>query len=152
MAEDLVFMMGKFEARIPSDRYYSENHLWLEPCEKHFRVGFTSYSVRLLQDVYFLDWNINPQTDVPQKKEIGEVDKAESIILEKLKNKEKIMGFGHRLYRTGDSRTQIIKDGGRKLAEQEGNTLWHDISDIMEKVMLREKNIYPNLDFPAATA
>ena len=79
MSEDLVFMMGKFEARIPGDRFYSTNHLWLQAFEQGYRVGFTTYSVRLLQDVYFLDWNIDPQTDVREKKEIGEIESSKAL-------------------------------------------------------------------------
>ena len=56
------------------------------------------------------------------------------------------MGFGHRLYRTGDSRTKVIKDL-KALAKQKGITKWHEISDIMEETMIQEKKIYPNLDF-----
>lgn len=85
-------------------------------------------------------------------KEIKTVDRARNYTLEKIKNKEKIMGFGHRLYRTGDSRTAVIKKLGKKLAAKLNNHIWHDISDEMEKTMVEEKGIYPNLDFPAASA
>lgn len=84
--------------------------------------------------------------------DIDSPEKAKEATLEKIKTKEKIMGFGHRLYRTGDSRTKVIKDLGRALAKQKGITKWHEISDIMEETMIQEKKIYPNLDFPAATA
>ncbi len=84
--------------------------------------------------------------------DIDSPGKAKEATLEKIKTKEKIMGFGHRLYRTGDSRTKVIKDLGRALAKQKGITKWHEISDIMEETMIQEKKIYPNLDFPAATA
>lgn len=79
MTEDLVFMMGKFEARIPCDRQYAENHLWLQPSAVGFRVGFTSYSVRLLQDVYFLEWSIEPSTTVSKKQEIGEIESSKAL-------------------------------------------------------------------------
>lgn len=81
MSDEIVFMMGKFEAPIPVDRLYSENHLWLMPQDKGdtFRVGFTSYSVRLLQDVYFLDWNIDPNSTVRSKQEIGEVESSKAL-------------------------------------------------------------------------
>lgn len=79
MSDSLVFMMGKFEARIPTDRLYSENHLWLKLSENGYRVGFTTYSVRLLQDVYFLDWMIDPQTDVEHRKEIGEIESSKAL-------------------------------------------------------------------------
>lgn len=85
-------------------------------------------------------------------KEIDEPEKAKQFTLDKIANKEKIMGFGHRLYRTGDSRTAVIKKLGQQLAAQSGITKWHEISDIMEETMIQEKGIYPNLDFPAASA
>lgn len=72
-------MMGRFEARIPSDRLYSENHLWLAPAEGGFRVGFTAYSVRLLQDVYFLDWQIDARTAVQKKQEIGQIESSKAV-------------------------------------------------------------------------
>ena len=79
MTDSLTFMMGKYEARIPLDRSYSENHLWLQRCDDRFRVGFTAYSVRLLQDVYFLDWSIDAGTDVKQRKEIGEIESSKAL-------------------------------------------------------------------------
>lgn len=79
MLSDLVFMMGKYEARIPGDRLYAENHLWLLPDAGRFRVGFTAYSVRLLQDVYFLSWSIDPDTQVKKKQEIGEIESSKAV-------------------------------------------------------------------------
>lgn len=79
MADDLVFMMGQFEARIPGDRLFSKNHLWLKPDGDSFQVGFTTYSVRLLQDVYFLDWSIDPNTSVREKQEIGEIESSKAL-------------------------------------------------------------------------
>jgi glycine cleavage system H protein len=79
MSEDLVFMMGKFEARIPADRQYAENHLWLKPEGGAYRVGFTAYSVRLLQDVYFLSWSIDADSEVRQKQEIGEIESSKAV-------------------------------------------------------------------------
>ena len=84
--------------------------------------------------------------------EIETPNRAKQYTLDKIQNKKKIMGFGHRLYRTGDSRTTVIKNLGEQLAEQTGITKWHEISRIMEETMIAEKKIYPNLDFPAATA
>lgn len=79
MADDLVFMMGKFAAPIPGDRLYSENHLWLRREGDAYRVGFTAYSVRLLQDVYFLSWSIDPQTSVRHKQELGEIESSKAV-------------------------------------------------------------------------
>jgi glycine cleavage system H protein len=79
MADDLVFMMGKYEARIPIDRLYAENHHWLQSEGGAYRVGFTAYSVRLLQDVYFLDWDIDPHTSVKRKQEIGQIESSKAV-------------------------------------------------------------------------
>jgi glycine cleavage system H protein len=79
MSANLVFMMGEFEVRIPMDRMYSENHLWLKPSGDSYQVGFTAYSVRLLQDVYFLDWSIDPNTEVQHRKEIGEIESSKAL-------------------------------------------------------------------------
>ena len=72
-------MMGNFEARVPTDRWYSDHHLWLQTAAGGFRVGFTSYAVRMLQDVYFLDWSIEPYTAVRKKQEIGEIESAKAV-------------------------------------------------------------------------
>nr|MCH9789390.1 glycine cleavage system protein H [Planctomycetota bacterium] len=72
-------MMGNFEARIPQDRVYSKSHLWFKRGEAHWRVGFSAYSVRLLQDVYFLDWAIDPFTNVQEKQKIGEIESSKAL-------------------------------------------------------------------------
>ncbi len=78
---ELVFMMGKFEARLPVDRRYFKNHMWAVPEEDGLlRVGLSAYAVRLLQDVYFLEWSIDPGTTVRSREAIGQIEssKAES--------------------------------------------------------------------------
>ncbi|MDB5346497.1 MAG: gcvH 2 [Schlesneria sp.] len=79
MSEPLVFMMGKFAAHIPVDRTYFESHLWVMLGTGNLRVGFTSYAVRLLQDVYFLDWQIDPDTIVRKKQSIGEIESSKAV-------------------------------------------------------------------------
>ncbi len=79
MDDALVFMMGKFEARIPQDRRYAPTHMWLKRHGDVFRVGLTAYSVRLLKDVYFLDWSIDPDTAVRQREEIGEIESSKAV-------------------------------------------------------------------------
>ena len=80
-AEPLIFMMGKYEARIPVDRAYTKNHLWLGATEEAglYRVGLTAYSIRLLQDIYFLDWSIDPETAVAARQEIGEIESSKAL-------------------------------------------------------------------------
>ncbi|MDC0954015.1 bifunctional 2-methylcitrate synthase/citrate synthase [Pelagibacteraceae bacterium] len=84
--------------------------------------------------------------------EVGSADKAEEFILNKIKNKELIMGFGHRVYRDGDSRVPTMTEYYYKTAEFYQNKELPKISKILEDTMLREKNIKPNLDFPAGPA
>jgi len=79
MSDRLTFMMGKFEATFPIDRQYSDNHLWLQKHGDVFRVGLTAYSVRLLQDVYFLDWTVDAGVQVRRKQEIGEVESSKAL-------------------------------------------------------------------------
>ncbi|MEZ4815604.1 MAG: bifunctional 2-methylcitrate synthase/citrate synthase [Bdellovibrionota bacterium] len=84
--------------------------------------------------------------------EVGEVSKAEAWMLDALANKKKVMGFGHRVYKKGDSRAPTMNKYGLQVAKIKGDTKWHDISAALEKVMIEKKNIYPNLDFPAGPA
>lgn len=79
MTDPHIFMMGNFEARIPTDRRYFESHVWAKPEGDLLRVGFTSYAVRLLQDVYFLDWQIDPDTQVRRKQTIGEIESSKAV-------------------------------------------------------------------------
>lgn len=85
-------------------------------------------------------------------KEIDKPSKAKDWMLTALKEKRKIMGFGHRVYKNGDSRVPTMKKYARKMADFAGEKKWIEISDILEEVMIKEKNIYPNLDFPAGPA
>jgi glycine cleavage system H protein len=84
MSESLVFMMGEFEATFPTDRQYARNHMWAQPLVQpqgeQWRFGFTAYAVRLLQDVYFLDWAIDAPASLKERQEIGAIEskKAES--------------------------------------------------------------------------
>jgi glycine cleavage system H protein len=112
MSQPLVFMMGEFAAEFPTDRMYAKNHMWAKkaggmgqgaggkdmeavafapttpssmppaPCPFLWRFGFAAYAVRLLQDVYFLDWNIDPDTALTEGQEIGAIEssKAESSL------------------------------------------------------------------------
>ncbi len=82
--------------------------------------------------------------------EIGSPDRAEAWVMEKLAQKARIMGFGHREYKTGDTRAVILKQYVRQLAELAGRMDLYEIQETMEHVMLREKNLHPNVDFPAA--
>lgn len=79
-------------------------------------------------------------------------DEAEEAILGMLERKEKIMGFGHAIYRECDPRNAIIKEWSKKLAEQVGDTVLYPVSERVEQVMWREKKLFCNADFFHASA
>ena len=82
-------------------------------------------------------------------KPIGSVEKAEGWVKDALARKERIMGFGHRVYKSGDVRAGILKKFARAAGERIGETKWEDIAEVIETVMASEKKMYPNLDWPA---
>jgi 2-methylcitrate synthase len=79
-------------------------------------------------------------------------DHAEASLMGMLERKEKIMGFGHAIYRDSDPRNAIIKSWSEKLALESGNTNLYDISVRCEAVMWREKKLFCNADFFHASA
>ena len=82
--------------------------------------------------------------------EIGDANRAESWVLNALKEKKRIMGFGHRIYKKADSRVELAKKWGEMLAERKKEKNWHAICRTVEDVMRREKNLFPNVDFYSA--
>ena len=75
------FAMGEFTAEFPRDRLYATNHMWAsEIATGIWRFGLTAYAVRLLQDVYFLDWEVEPPAAIGLRQQIGSIEskKAES--------------------------------------------------------------------------
>jgi 2-methylcitrate synthase/citrate synthase II len=81
----------------------------------------------------------------------GGPETAEKWTLDALARKERIMGFGHRVYKTGDVRAGILKTYARQAAEAKGPDFlkWEDTADVIERVMAQQKNMHPNLDWPA---
>jgi 2-methylcitrate synthase/citrate synthase II len=67
-------------------------------------------------------------------------------------NKKLIMGFGHRVYKHGDHRASILRDWSIELSKETGQTQWIDMADRLATLMLKEKTIHPNLDYPASHA
>ncbi|MFX1272974.1 MAG: citrate/2-methylcitrate synthase, partial [Promethearchaeota archaeon] len=82
---------------------------------------------------------------------IGEPDKAEAWVKDALSRKERIMGFGHRVYKHGDTRAPILKEASKEICEFEGYCKWHDIATRVEEVVLKEKGLLPNVDFYTAS-
>ncbi len=82
-------------------------------------------------------------------KEIGGPENAEEWVQNALARKERVMGFGHRVYKTGDIRAKILKEYAREAAKAIGQTKWEETADIIEDIMAKEKKLLPNLDWPA---
>ncbi|WP_422657822.1 citrate synthase [Paenibacillus sp. EC2-1] len=83
--------------------------------------------------------------------EVGTLDKAESYIQEKLDNREKIMGFGHRVYKNGDPRAKHLQKMSRELGQMKGDTTLYDISVLIEETVTGQKGLKPNVDFYSAS-
>jgi glycine cleavage system H protein len=79
MQPDLTFHMGKFPAVLPAGLRYARNHMWSKPGTGGLRFGFTSYAVRLMQDVYFLDWHLSPGDAVKKLQEIGHIETSKAV-------------------------------------------------------------------------
>lgn len=83
--------------------------------------------------------------------EIGTVENVESYIRRKLDNKEKIMGFGHRVYRLGDPRAKHLKVMSQKLTELTGEPEYYQMSLKIDEMVTGEKHLPPNVDFYSAS-
>ena len=81
-------------------------------------------------------------------KKIKKPENALKWITKALKNKDVIMGFGHRVYKSGDSRVPTMREYFKRVAIIKKDKTFEKIYDIVEKVMIKEKNIYPNVDYP----
>jgi 2-methylcitrate synthase len=84
--------------------------------------------------------------------EVGEPARAKEWMLAALREKRRVMGFGHRVYKHGDSRVPTMKKFARQVAAFTGQAKWLEISDILEATMMEQKGIHPNLDFPSGPA
>jgi len=83
--------------------------------------------------------------------DIGSVDRAQEWIRNALAQKQKIMGFGHRVYRTEDPRATHLRQLSEEVGRAKGNTTWYEISRVVEREMLEEKNLHANVDFYSAS-
>jgi citrate synthase len=84
-------------------------------------------------------------------REIGTPEKAEAWVMAALGRKERIMGFGHRVYKTLDPRADELKKMSKALAEKQGDLSLYESSVEIQRVMLAEKKLYPNVDFYSAS-
>lgn len=83
--------------------------------------------------------------------EIGELEKVEAAVVAKLANKEKIMGMGHRVYKTMDPRATILEDLSKQMGERVGNTKWLAMSEKIWRMVNEQKGLWPNVDFFSAS-
>jgi citrate synthase len=86
------------------------------------------------------------------EEEIGSVENVEPWIKEALAAKKKIMGFGHRVYKTKDPRAYILEELSEEVGKRAGNTKWVEMTREIERVVLREKGLYPNVDLYSGSA
>jgi glycine cleavage system H protein len=83
MPDDLTFLMGKYPAVLPGRLRYARNHMWAAPApgegEGRWRFGFTTYAIRLMQDVYFLDWQVSAGDAVAESQQIGHIETSKAV-------------------------------------------------------------------------
>lgn len=82
---------------------------------------------------------------------IGSVDAVPAYLRGALERKDKIMGFGHRVYKEGDPRARWLKRLSSQLADETGDRKWYEMSEIMEQEMKADKGLLPNVDFYSAS-
>jgi 2-methylcitrate synthase len=85
-------------------------------------------------------------------KEIRNPNRADTWIRDAMANKKLVMGFGHRVYKLGDSRVPTMKSCLEDLTNWSGDTKWLGIYNILQDIFVNEKGIHPNLDFPSGPA
>ncbi|PTI14505.1 citrate synthase [Staphylococcus warneri] len=83
--------------------------------------------------------------------EVGSLDNVDNYLDKKIANKEKIMGFGHRVYKEGDPRAKYLREMSRKITEETGQSELYEMSLAIEKRMKEEKGLIPNVDFFSAS-
>ena len=84
-------------------------------------------------------------------KDIKSADRAEGWVRNELAAGRRIMGFGHRVYKTEDPRATHLRKLSERIGEMVGDTRWYEMSRKMEEVVMEEKGLYPNVDFYAAS-
>jgi citrate synthase len=83
--------------------------------------------------------------------EVGSPERAEAYVQDRLERHEKIMGFGHAVYKTMDPRAIVLKRLSREAGERHGDTRWFEISEAIERTVTDQKGLHPNVDFYAAS-
>ena len=84
-------------------------------------------------------------------KAIGSIDNVEPYLMKALANRDRIMGFGHRVYKEGDPRAKILGPMSKRMGEKTGQPQWYEMSVLVDQIMDREKGLIPNVDFYSAS-
>jgi citrate synthase len=84
-------------------------------------------------------------------KRIGSVESSHQFIKDALANKEKVMGFGHRVYKNGDPRAAVLRKMSERLTKKIGEGHWYEMSALIDDTVQKEKGLLPNVDFYSAT-
>lgn len=84
-------------------------------------------------------------------KEIGTVEGARKWVKDALANKEKVMGFGHRVYKNGDPRAKILRKMSKELCKENNMSNYYEMSEVIDNTVVSEKGLLPNVDFYSAT-
>lgn len=79
MPAEMTFLMGKYPAVLPGELRYVRNHMWCRPETGRCRFGFTAYAIRLMQDVYFLDWSVSAGDTVEELQQIGHIETSKAV-------------------------------------------------------------------------
>lgn len=75
----MIFEMGKYPAELPDDLLWCRNHMWCRPEDgATLRFGFGSYAMKLMKDVYFLEWSFGNDTVVSLKQQIGNIESSKA--------------------------------------------------------------------------
>jgi citrate synthase len=82
----------------------------------------------------------------------GDAENAEKTVRQMLASRQKIPGFGHRVYRTFDPRATFLRKMSKQLGEAAGNSKWYEMSERLIPIAKTEKNLNPNVDFFSASA
>jgi citrate synthase len=84
-------------------------------------------------------------------RELPDVESTPAVVREMLAQKRRIMGFGHRVYRTEDPRATILREHSRRMGERAGDVRWYELTRAVEQAVLEEKGLYPNVDLYSAS-
>jgi citrate synthase len=83
--------------------------------------------------------------------EVGSPDRAEAYVRDRLERHQKVMGFGHAVYKTMDPRAVVLKRLSKETGERHGDTSWYEISEAIERTVAEQRGLFPNVDFYAAS-